>query len=96
MKKSEKKDTSSKGKGAASLPPDIMKFAKQLGLDMHGLEPEAQHIWKHLEKLSTENPVEYERFIAEQMALAKEEEEKEKTGESKNRSFRPTGKISVS
>lgn len=73
------------------LPPEAAKFAKQLGLDIHGLEPEAQHLWNHLEKLSTENPLEYERFIAEQMSAAKEDEiagNEQKGG----RAFRPAGK----
>ena len=71
-----------------------MKFAKQLGLDLNGLEPEAQHIWNHLNKLSMDSPLEYERFVADQMQLAKEEKELEAKGQkpkSSNRTFRPTG-----
>ena len=74
----------------AFLPPEAAKFAKQLGLDIHGLEPEAQHLWNHLEKLSTESPVEYERFIAEQMSAAKEGSDAEKNDKG-GRAFRPTG-----
>eukprot|EP01040_Poterioochromonas_malhamensis_P002225 gene2225-2367_t len=76
------------------LPPEAAKFAKQLGLDIHGLEPEAQHLWNHLEKLSTENPVEYERFIAEQMSAAKEDES---TGNEQKggRAFRPAAEFVI-
>ncbi len=73
-----------------NLPPEAMKFAKQMGLDLSGLEPEAMQIWSHLEKLSLDNPVEYERFVSEQMQAAKEEGGVSSSGNS-GRSFRPTG-----
>eukprot|EP01031_Cornospumella_fuschlensis_P043648 gene43648-53379_t len=74
-----------------SLPAEAVKFAKKMGVDLNGLEPEAQAIWSQLERLSTSDPLEYERFIALQMQMAKEEEEelKNKKGSSKERSFRP-------
>jgi len=76
-----------------SLPPEAKKFAKQMGVDMSGLEPEAMQIWKHLEKLSLDNPVEYERFISEQMQAAKEEPNSSQSNSNAGRSFRPTGKL---
>lgn len=85
----------SKSNDDFKLPAEALKFAKQFGLDLKGLEPEAQQIWKHLEKLSNESPVEYERFVSEQMQLAKEESDgndPKKSG--KGRSFRPNRKQS--
>ena len=82
-----------KDKGGPSLPSDAMKFAKQLGIDLAGLEPEAREIWEQLNKLSMDNPVEYERFVADQMQLAKEEENGK--GSKKNRSFRPNAGFCV-
>eukprot|EP00981_Chlorochromonas_danica_P000425 scaffold96_cov167-Ochromonas_danica.AAC.32 len=74
-----------------NLPSDAIKFAKKLGVDIAGLEPEAAEIWSHLEKLSSSDPLEYDRFVADQMQLAKEEEEERKTNkeDKKDRSFRP-------
>lgn len=78
-------------RGKSFLPPDALRFAKQLGIDLDGLEPEAKEIWNQLNALSMENPVEYQRFVSEQMQLAKEENEGRKTAD-KGRSFRPDGK----
>jgi hypothetical protein len=80
----------SKTKG--SLPSDAVKFAKKLGIELDGLEPEAAEIWKQLERLS-EDPLEYERFISQQMLLAKEEEGTRGKNSSGERSFRPEGAL---
>jgi hypothetical protein len=76
------------------LPKEVAAFAKQFGLEMSGLEPEAEQIWKHLEKLSTESPVEYERFVAEQMQAAKEDQQSTSKNKKKDssRTFRPNGR----
>ena len=57
---------------------EALKFGKQLGIDFKGLEPEAQEIWRQLDYLSTHDPLEYQRFITQQMQAAKEEEEEKK------------------
>ncbi len=77
-------------KGKGFLPPDAHRFAKQMGIDLDGLEPEAREILNQLNTLSMENPIEYQRFVSDQMQLAKEESE----GKSSDlkRSFRPEGK----
>lgn len=87
--------SSSTSTSKKALPKDAVSFAKKLGVDLAGLEPEAAEIWKQLEQLSTADPVEYERFVAQQMQLAKEDEEAAKTTkkkEDKSRAFRPDGK----
>lgn len=90
------KSSGGKSKGSG-LPADAVRFGKQMGVDFAGLEPEAQELWNQLEQLSANDPVEYQRFISQQMQAAKEEEEAQKSGsKSKNREkdegfFRPEG-----
>lgn len=80
---------------AAELPKDAFQFSKQLGVDLAGLEPEAKAIWEQLEEMSRKDPLQYERFISEQMQVAKEEEERKKAGlppeKSAGVTFRPNG-----
>lgn len=45
------------------LPKEALAFAKTLGVDLKGLEPEAEDIWKMLEEMSTNCPAQYENFI---------------------------------
>lgn len=45
------------------LPKEALAFAKTLGVDLKGLEPEAEDIWKMLEEMSTNSPAQYENFI---------------------------------
>jgi hypothetical protein len=80
MKKSNKADKTfaETGSSSSKLPMEALKFGKQLGIDFKGLEPEAQEIWRQLEYLSTHDPLEYQRFITQQMQAAKEEEEEKK------------------
>lgn len=87
MKKSAKSDKTFAETERASykLPPEAFKFGKQLGIDFKGLEPEAQEIWRQLEHLSNSDPIEYQRFIAQQMQAAKEEEEEKKQAAEKKK-----------
>lgn len=80
MKKSSKADKTfaETGSSSSKLPMEALKFGKQMGIDFKGLEPEAQEIWRQLEYLSTHDPLEYQRFITQQMQAAKEEEEEKK------------------
>jgi hypothetical protein len=80
----------SKSQSKGGLPAEALRFAKQLGIDLNGVEPEAREIWNQLNSLSMQDPVEYERFVSEQMQLAKEEGEGQATDE--RRTFRPDGK----
>jgi hypothetical protein len=80
--------------GAPKLPREAVQFAKSMGLDLDGLEPEAEDIWKMLDDMSRSNPLQYEQFVGQQLKSAKEEEGKGTPGKEK-RSFRPTGNIST-
>lgn len=75
--------------GKKFVPSDAVKFAQKMGIDLTGLEPEAAEIWTHLEKLSSGDPLEYERFVSQQMQNAKEEDESKTGKNGKDRSFRP-------
>lgn len=85
MKKTTKADRSFAESESSSsrLPAEALKFGKQLGIDFKGLEPEAQEIWRQLEYLSNNDPLEYQRFISQQMQAAKEEEEEKKQAAAK-------------
>ncbi len=74
------------------LPAEAIKFAKSMGLDLNGLEPEAEDIWKMLDDMSTKDPLQYEAFVSQQFENAKEGAEKSSKADDK-RSFRPVGKI---
>lgn len=73
------------------LPAEAIKFAKSMGLDLNGLEPEAEDIWKMLDDMSTKDPLQYEAFVSQQFENAKEGSEKSNKADDK-RSFRPVGK----
>ncbi len=82
---------------ASRLPPEAMAFAKKMGFDLKGLEPEAEDLWKMLENMSNQDPLAYNDFIRAQFEEAKNENEnkdvsKKDTGK---RSFRPTGKNEI-
>jgi hypothetical protein len=65
------KPPKSSSSNTSSLPPEVKKFAKQMGLNLHGLEAEAEDIWEMLTKMSMNNPLEYEQFVAEQIKNGK-------------------------
>ncbi|KAJ1438150.1 pre-RNA processing PIH1/Nop17-domain-containing protein, partial [Ochromonadaceae sp. CCMP2298] len=69
------------------LPKEAVQFAKSMGLSLDGLEPEAEDIWRMLDQMSSANPMQYEEFIAQQFANAKNQEEGVDDG---RKSFRPT------
>lgn len=82
-KKSSKRHNDESGatnsSSSSSLPIEVKKFAKQMGLNLHGLEAEAEDIWEMLNKMSMNNPIEYENFIAEQLKNGKLNENKDPT-----------------
>lgn len=57
-----------------SIPPEVLKLAKSFGVDVSGFEAEAADIWKRLEDMSSNDPVQYEAFLSQQMNEAKAEE----------------------
>ena len=57
---------------AHKLPKDVRKFASQMGVDLSGMEAEAEDMWAMLNKMSDESPAQYEQFIKQQMEEAKE------------------------
>ena len=68
------------------LPAEAMAFAKSMGVDLKGMEPEAEEIWKMLDNLSKNDPIQYENFLRQQYENAQNGEEEKNT-----KSFRPTG-----
>jgi hypothetical protein len=81
---------------APKLPKEAVQFAKSMGLDLDGLEPEAEDIWKMLDEMSNSNPAQYEQFVSQQLQSAKEEDVAKKADpKDERRSFRPTGKYEV-
>lgn len=71
------------------LPKAAALFAKQMGLDLTGLEAEADDIWSMLNNMSEDNPMQYESFVQEQMENKARAEKLEPEGESA-KYFRPT------
>ncbi len=71
------------------LPPDAMQFAKKMGIDLTGLEPEAEDIWKMLENMANTNPSQYQDFVKQQFENSKDDVQ---NGAATKRSLRPTGK----
>lgn len=47
------------------LPPEAVKFAKSMGVDIKGFEAEAETLWQKLESLA-DKPDEYEAFLRDQ------------------------------
>lgn len=66
------KPASKEKRQKTKLPPQAALFAKQMGLDLTGLEAEAEDIWNKLNELSEDKPLEYESFVKEQLDGAKE------------------------
>ena len=82
----------------AQLPPEALKFAKKMGIDLSGLEPEAQDIWKMLDEMSKNDPLQYQDFVRQQFENARVEEEvtdksNKTTKVASQRSFRPSGEF---
>jgi hypothetical protein len=70
--KPKESDSTSRGNTKANaLPLQAKKFAQQMGLDLTGLEAEAEDVWEMLNKMSIENPLEYEQFVGQQLQEGK-------------------------
>lgn len=77
------------------LPPEAYKFVQAMGLDLNGLEPEAEDVWRKLNDWQQSDPAQYEAFVGQQMESMKEDEALKAAGggskdtSSAKRSLRP-------
>ena len=84
------------------LPKEALEFAKKMGVDLSGLEAEAEDMWSMLNDMSERSGYEYDQFIKEQMDGARHEDERKKSGGSEKDTtegsgsyFRPHNGFSV-
>lgn len=75
----------------SQLPKDVRKFASQMGVDLSGMEAEAEDMWEMLNKMSADSPAQYEQFIKQQFEDAKEGGADDDGAQS----FRPTAGVCV-
>lgn len=75
---------------ASGLPREALRFARAMGLDLAGLEPEAEEIWRRLDHLAGSDPEEYQRFVASQMQAGTNDPR-----EKSQSSFRPVAGFSM-
>jgi len=72
------------------MPKEAIEFAKKMGINISGLEAEAQDIWKMLETMSDNDPIGYAKFMQEHLDKEKMEEEmKSAEKEPEGQFFRP-------
>ena len=79
---------------ASKLPPEALKFAKQMGVPLDGLEAEAEDMWAMLNDMSSKDFSGYQRFIEQQFKEQKEAEEGGGEGRGP-KLIRPTAGFSV-
>lgn len=84
-----------KKKPKQKLPKAAAIFAKQMGLDLSGLEAEADDIWSMLNNMSEDNPLQYESFVQDQLANHKEGAAGEETEKEGSKYFRPSAGFCV-
>lgn len=84
------------------LPVAAVEFAKKMGIDITGMEAEAQDMWRMLEDMSVNDPIAYSKFIQENLDKdniesisnsTKGTEDNNKSSEGKH--FRPKAGFSV-
>lgn len=73
------------------LPKEVFKFAKSMGIDLEGLEPEAEDMWRMLDEMATNDAIGYHEFVKEQLQSG----QPESTEQSSSRSFRPSSGFCV-
>lgn len=88
------KDADGKKKLKQKLPKAAAIFAKQMGLDLTGLEAEADDIWSMLNNMSEDNPLQYENFVQQQLNNKPEDGDTAPEGEGA-KYFRPTAGFCV-
>ncbi len=84
----------------SQLPREVVAFAKQMGLNLQGLELEAGEIWKKLNEMSEKDPAEYQRFVQEQSEgmkemMSTEGKGKDASEKEEGRMFRPIARLSL-
>jgi len=82
-----------------TMPKEAIAFAKQMGIDMTGIEAEAQDMWKMLTEMHDKDPLSYHTFVSNQMEEAKRDSELQESlgkaaagGGGKGSSSEPKGK----
>jgi hypothetical protein len=60
------------------MPKEAIQFAKSMGIDMNGIEAEAEDMWRMLTDMQEKSPLEYQSFVKQQFDDAKEAEAEEK------------------
>lgn len=70
---------------------EAIKLAKKMGVKLDGYEAEAEEIWRKLDDMASNNPLEYQSFLQQQYKTAEEPEE----SSSASRCFRPKAGFSV-
>ena len=53
--------------GGGGIPREVIAMAKQMGMDMSELGPQAEKMWADLNDMSARDPEEYDTFIKQQM-----------------------------
>ena len=53
---------------------DALEFMKKMGVNMEGMEHEVQDIWKMLNDMSTNDPLQYQKFVDDQISNFREAE----------------------
>ena len=76
----------------SAMPKEMINFACKMGLDLKGLEPEAEEMWQMLDNMAKNDPIGYEAFIAEQLSENRDLSDKK---DENQRSLRPQGTIAI-
>lgn len=79
------------------LPNDAKEFARKMGVDLKGLEAEAEDLWAMLDEMAEKSLDDYHAFIRQQVADQKLAEEGAVSGKAKDdgRYLRPNSGFSV-
>jgi len=79
------------------LPKEAIAFARQMGIDMTGIEAEAEDMWRSMTEMYDRSPLEYHAFVKDQMDQAKiaaeEEKIRKQKGEDSKKSSGDDGKF---
>ena len=76
------------------LPSEALNLAKQFGVNLEGFEAEAEEIWKKLDNMASNDPLQYQSFIEEQYKANKEQEGDPESSKP-SYSFRPKAGFSI-
>jgi hypothetical protein len=82
--------------GGGKLPTDIKQIAAKMGVDITGMEAEAEDMWEMLNKMSSDSPAQYDQFIKQQFEEASKEggdSTKEDDDDNRVQQFRPNAGI---